>query len=116
VFSRRSTHGFHRQPTPPLDDPILVIQPEKSLGDPSFRRERPNDGLIEEEMLGPLLSAGVEERDERTCQGVKRTDIGSLEAIAGETGQSQVVFLRLPSVLPGHDVIWLMLVQSGRLG
>jgi hypothetical protein len=97
---------------PSLFNPVWCIQPQKlnrHHGNPS---ERPDEGTVQLEVLGPPISARAEEPDQLTSCRIDGSDVTSLIAVADDAGVGEVVSSRAALVLPADDVVDLMLVAD----
>jgi len=60
---------------------------------------------LKQEVLGPLVTSGVKERDNLTADWIHACEIRALLEIAAVAGQRKIVDVVTPAVLLGNDML-----------
>lgn len=82
-----------------------AVELQKMLRDSSDIGFRHDQSLAQIEMIRPAIPAWMEEPDNRSCFGINRRDISSLETVTFKTTARQIRGLCEALVFQGDDVI-----------
>jgi len=91
----------------PHRDYLRMIHREQHNRDPSDLSQRPQFGSIPEEVLVPLVLPWAEEPCDHAALLVDPSHVGSLEAIAMNRGQGQILKFSFAPVLARNYMIYL---------
>jgi len=95
---------------------IPVIQAKDLHRNARFGSERSDYRTFDHEVIGPCLLPWVEERHEVAGRWIEGPDIRPFVSIAPQARQRQIIFLRVPAVLTGDNMVWLVSMCASRLG